>query len=537
MSNSKDMIKIFKRILLISSVLFFAACDKDFEKVNTNPYAVTSVDPALLLSGSQRSHLGTWTAEHTIVQQFVVPYNTGANLGFNFNEDIDGVSTPKWDQSYAGGANGNAPPVKNLIQAINLLGTSTTRTNLMSILRIWKAQVFMGLVDAYGDVPYSEAGKGYLTNNFYPKYDDDAAIYDDLYKELKEATAALNPAADFVGADLFYGTNGHSTTKTSTAAAQVPKWKKLGYSLMLRLGMRYSKINATKAQSIVAEAFAGGVMTSNLDNALIKYDGTIYTQGDNGALRNFSQFNYAAEPFVNQLKSTKDPRGKFIVANFSNPGNVSAQSNPDTVLANQYGVPIGVTDAQITAPGGPYRGARGSGLNYSQINVWTVASPASSEMYVTYAQTSLLLAEAAKRGWIPGGDAQAKIYYENGITADMATYINTIYPGTAVISAGEIAAYLADPAVAYNATDALKLINTQYWIACIRNGTEAYANFRRSGFPALSPNLFNNKLNGGFVRRLSYPDVEASANTTNYNTAATAIGGDKLTSKVFWDTP
>ena len=71
--------------------MFFAACDKDFEKVNTNPYAVTSVDPALLLSGSQRSHLGTWTAEHTIVQQFVVPYNTGANLGFNFNEDIDGV--------------------------------------------------------------------------------------------------------------------------------------------------------------------------------------------------------------------------------------------------------------------------------------------------------------------------------------------------------------------------------------------------------------------------------------------------------------
>jgi hypothetical protein len=100
-----------------------------------------------------------------------------------------------------------------------------------------------------------------------------------------------------------------------------------------------------------------------------------------------------------------------------------------------------------------------------------------------------------------------------------------------------LAAYVADPAVAYNATDALIQINTQYWIVNIRNGTEAFANFRRSGLPALSPNLFNNKLNGGFARRLSYPDVEASTNTTNYQAASTAIGGDKLTSRVFWDTP
>jgi hypothetical protein len=529
------MMKITGRLLLLGSVLFFAGCDKDFVGVNTNPYAVNTVDPALLFAGGQRNNPGNWVAESAIVQQFVVPYNTGATLGINFNEDIDGVSTPKWDQSFSAIANGNAPPVKNFVQAISLLGTGTTRINLLSMLRIWKAQVFMGLVDSYGDVPYSEAGKAVTGSVFYPKYDDDAAIYDNLYKEIKEATAALNPTADFVSADLFFGTNGHTTTRTATATPQVAKWKKLGYSLLLRLGMRYSKINPTKAQSIVAEAFAGGVMTSNADNAFVKYDGTLYTQGDNAALRNFSQYNYAAEPFVNQLKSTTDPRGKFIVANFSNPGNVASQPNPDTVLANQFGVPIGVTDAQIVAPGGPYRGARGAGLNYSQINVWTVGSPAAPDFYVTYAQTSLLLAEAAKRGWIPGGDAQAKIYYDNGITADMVAY--ALFPGASAVSAGDIAGYLAAPGVAYNATDALKLINTQYWIASLRSSTEAFANFRRSGFPALSPNLYNNKLNGGFARRLSYPDVEASANTTNYNAASSAIGGDKLTTRVFWDTP
>jgi len=515
------MIKIFKRLIPICTVLLFAGCDKDFEKVNTNPYSITAIDPALLFAGAQRTHIGTWNAEHIIVQQFAVPYNTGANLGFSFNADIDGNSTPKWGE-YTGS-------IKNMIQALSLLDAS--RVNLKNMIRIWKAQVFMGLVDAYGDVPYSEAGKAVLETIFYPKYDDDAAIYDDLYKELKESIAALNPSGDFVSADLFYGTNAQPSTKTGVAADQVAKWKKLGNSLLLRLGMRYSKINPTKAQTIVNEAFAGGVMTSNADNAFVKNDGTLYSQGDNAALRNFSQFNYAAEPFVNQLKSTNDPRAKFMIALFADPGGVSNDANPDVTLANQYGVPIGKTDAQLSVA--PYRGTRGGGLNYSQFNIYKLASPAAPEFWVTYAQTSLLLAEAAKKGWIPGGDVQAKIYYENGITADMQAY--SLYPGTTPITAGEMTTYINDPGVLYNSIDALKLINTQYWIVNIRNGTEAFANFRRSNFPTLTPNTFNTNLNGGFVRRLSYPDVEASANTANYQAAATAIGGDKLTSKVFWD--
>jgi hypothetical protein len=340
----------------------------------------------------------------------------------------------------------------------------------------------------------------------------------------------LRPDADFVSADLFYGTNAQ-VNKTTTAADQVAKWKKLGNSLLLRLGMRYSKIDPVKAELIVAEAFAGGVMTSNADNAFVKYDGTVNVHADNNALRNFSQYNYAAEPFVNQLKSTNDPRGKSIIAMFSNPGAVGNESTPDTDLTHQFGVPIGVIDATLKTSA--YRGANPKGgLNYSQMNVWKVASPAAPEFYVTYAQTSLLLAEAAQRNWVSGS---AQTYYEDAIRADMNVY--QYYPGTTAIPEAEILAYLAEPGVAFNTTDAFKLINTQYWIVNIRNGTEAFANFRRSGYPALSPNLFNTKLNGGFVRRLSYPDKEGSSNSKNYNAASLAIGSDNLVSRVFWDIP
>src|SRR5690606_6939103 len=249
-------------ILVVVDLVFSWSCDEDFVEVNTNPYAVTAIDPGILFAGAQRSHLGNWSAEHTIVQHFVVPYNTGATTGFNFNEDIDLVCNPKWNDSYPG-------PVRNMMQALALLGEDTDRVNLRNMIRIWKAQVFMGLVDAYGDVPYFEAGRAVSDLIYFPTYDDDAAIYDDLYNEIKTAMAALNPSADFVSTDLFYGSNAQSPT--ATAAEQVAKWKKLGNSLLLRLGMRYSKVNATRAEAIVAEAFAGGVMTSNDDNAYVKY--------------------------------------------------------------------------------------------------------------------------------------------------------------------------------------------------------------------------------------------------------------------------
>ncbi|HEX6846025.1 MAG TPA: SusD/RagB family nutrient-binding outer membrane lipoprotein, partial [Chitinophagaceae bacterium] len=517
------MINIFRRLIPACLILLFTGCDKDFEKINTNPYAVTSIDPALLFAGAQRTHIGTWNAEHIIVQQFVVPYNTGATQGFSFNIDIDGNSNPKWGEYNSS--------IKNMIQALNILNVDGARKNLINMIRIWKAQVFMGMVDAYADVPYSEAGKAVSDALFYPKYDDDAAIYNDLYKELKEAIAGLSTTGDYVSADLFYGANAHATTKTTNANDQVTKWKKLGNSLLLRLGMRYSKLDANKAKTIVAEALAGGVMTSNADNALVKYDGSIYLDGDNNVLRNFSQFNYAAEPFVNQLKSTSDPRAQFMIAQFADPGNITADPNPDVTLANQYGVPIGIENGVLENP--PHRGKRGGGLAYSQFNINKLASPAAPNFWVTYAQTSLLLAEAAKQGWIAGGDAQAKTYYENAITADMQAY--ALYPGTTPISAAAITAYINDPSVLYNAADALKLINTQYWIVNIRNGTEAFANFRRSGFPALTPNPVSGDLSGpGFARRLSYPNVEASANTANYTAGATAIGGDELSSRVFW---
>jgi hypothetical protein len=153
------------------------------------------------------------------------------------------------------------------------------------------------------------------------------------------------------------------------------------------------------------------------------------------------------------------------------------------------------------------------------MNVNVVASQRAPTFGITFAQTSLLLAEAAKRGWIAGGDAAAQTYYEAAIRADMnimSLYIDETGSSYAPVSVAEQDAYIAQPGVAYDAANALELINTQYWVVCLRNGSEAWANFRRTGFPDLNRNDYDDQLleNGGdgYVHRFSYPDAELSRN-------------------------
>jgi hypothetical protein len=111
------------------------------------------------------------------------------------------------------------------------------------------------------------------------------------------------------------------------------------------------------------------------------------------------------------------------------------------------------------------------------------------------------------------------------------------------VSVAEQDAYITQPSVAYNAADALNLINTQYWVICICNGAESWANIRRSGFPALNRNDYDDQLleNGGdgYVHRFSYPDAELAQNQENYQAAVALLGGglDDLVNRVFWDTP
>ena len=513
-------------IITLAFIVCLMSCTKGFEEKNQNPYAITRIDAGLLFTGAQRSmNVGNWDGEQTIVQQYMNAYNQGATAGFQFNEDIDTYNTPRWGVSTG--------VIKPLVQIISLIKDDPAAKNLYNMVRIWKAYAYMTLVDTYGDVPYTEAGKGYLEGINYPKFDKMADIYSDLYNELKTATADLSASNEYVKSDLFFG--GSSTVTPAIIAAQVAHWKKIGYSLLLRLGMRYSKIDPTKAASIAQEAFTGGVILSNSDNVVVtQYDATV-GNGFSNLQRNINPFwYYLAEPFVNRLKGTSDPRLKYIGASYADPAKYTTSAR-DTTTANQYGFPVGYDQSSVLLYPG-YRGTKGGGQNYTQLNYDVVASTVAPAFFITNAQTQLLLAEAKFKGWITGG-LTAQQYYEAGVKAAMDDW--ALFPGvqSPAVSNSEKNGYLLHPAVAYSDAKALELINTQYWFASITNGAEGFANWRRSGFPVLQPNLYNNNLNGGFVKRMAYPNAEEAQNSDNYKAAVASMGGDGLTQRIFWDKP
>ena len=508
------MKRIYIYLALAVMLTGLTRCDKNFEAVNTNPVLATSLDPVYLFTQAQfGSALNTLPYQSAIVQQILTPF-TGVLEGGNHNVVYDDNANATFNSLYT--ATGG--PVVLLATVISQTKDNAARSNLYNMARIMKAYVFQVLVDTYGDVPYTDAGNGFLTGNYLPKYDSNSAIYDDLLKELTEATAALDATKAIETSDLFYMGN-------------IAQWKKLGNSLLLRVAMRYTKVDAAKAQQYAVAAFNGGVMQSNADNVIIKFNSTFNHPSSNSYQGTERANYYLGKPFVDYLLSTSDPRLGVIAVKYQFPANTLASvGTEDITPADQQGMPFGYSEATI-ANDPLYPGKSGSAWKYSQLNRRTVAKIDAPEFFITYAQTELLLAEVAQRGWISGTVATL---YEAGVRAHMDQMAQ--YDVTATIPGAAQDAYmLANP---FNAGTALQQINTQYWIASFQNGSEAWANFRRSGFPALAPNTYPSadpSVVGGFIHRLVYPVREKTVNTNNYNDAVSRMGADNLATRIFWD--
>jgi hypothetical protein len=508
---------IYPFIFLIGIIL--SSCDKDFVEVNTNPVAATDLDPAYLLTNAQYSAmLYNIQYQSPIAQQIITPFGSTLEGGQHniWYEPGDGSSV--WGDLYPGS-------VKLLTDIISRTKDDPARSNLYNMARIWRAYCFQVLVDTYGYVPYSEAGQAFINGIFLPKYDPDDVIYDDLLKELSEAVVALNTSGTIEKTDLFY-------------AGDIAKWKKLGNSLLLRVAMRYSKNNPSKAQQWVTVAVNpsnGGLMSSVSDNAKIVCSPS-YLAPTAGTWQGTERANYyIAKPFIDMLKNTNDPRLSRIAVLYEFPANDLATAGyADTDPAHQIGMPMGYNDATISsAP--DYPGKSGAAWKYSQVNRTTLGKSDATYFFVTYCQTQLLLAEAVQRGWATGNVAEIYNAAVKGGMDQMAQF-----DATATIPVEEQDAYLtANP---FDPANALAQINSQYWINCFATGEEAWSNHRRSGLPALEPNpypgadplvIYPNA--GGFVRRLQHQNTERTVNVENYNAAIALMGPDNMATRVFWD--
>lgn len=564
----KHLISLSARVLVCMSVAVFvlASCsDKIYEEINTDPTKADHVNPSSQLSYAELQMYGDMNYvdvhrlyTYAFTQHLMGCWNT-TNYGGQHRMDDNEMSRP-WNNLYAGA-------IRNLTDAIEATKDDATQVNIHAALRIFRVYVGSLLTDYYGDVPFSEAGMGYITGNSKPKYDKQEDLYRFFFTELKEAAGLFDINAKAITSDPLFGGN-------------IAEWITFANSLRLRYAMRLSDVLPDFAKTEFVDALEDGVMVSGTDDACVKHLNVSYSFGQEAfrdirgnAMAKYFYGNdpannpsYLCQTFWEQLYKNNDPRTtrlcRFYIDDYMSISTGDGRIDvTDAVLATQAANPS--TNVIYTiAPGEfswdnwpSYTDIPGSPLatqiegiqaahpdyNPGSNPRWLMPKLANNFLrsdnpgiLMTYAEVCFLRAEAAVLGWTTDN---AKDCYENGIRAAMNILAD--YYGCSVITDAEYAAYIAEAAVAFGSVpDQQKSqINTQAWILHFHNPAEAWANVRRADYPKLqAPNTKNPLIDGADIPvRLCYPIKEETYSKDAYQEAKDRVGDYSWHARLWWD--
>lgn len=475
-----------KKILLgLCTVLALYSCaDEDYDNLNHDPINPELVPASYLVTGATTSYFYRMisTNVNENIFRLVAQYWNETQYTQETNYDLEGrsISDGLWNEI-------SMNVLYDLNEAKKMVESDATllpgeKDNQIAIIDLLQVQAWQVLVDTFGNIPYTEALQG--AANVSPKYDDAKTIYEDLIARAVASTNKLNASYKGFGSnDIIYD-------------GDLAKWRKFGASLQLKLAIQLADVNPSLAQSTIQNALTTGVFTSHADNFVLKYTG--------------------AEPYTNPLwiDLIKSDRQDFVGAN-TIVDYMNELNDPRRPKYFKENLGAGIFK------GGIY-GQATSFLAHSQISA-TLEDISYPGTLLDYTEVQFMLAEAAARGFAVGGTA-ADLYH-NAIRASFEFWGNTT---------AEADAYIAQPNVNYNTAPGTwkQKIGKQFWLAMYNKGFEGWNVWRRLDAPALNiPQATGTPV----PFRYTYPVRERNLNRANYNEASSAIGGDQLSTKLFWD--
>ena len=398
----------------------------------------------------------------------------------------------------------------------------TEDENAIAVAKVVKVAGVHRVADTYGPIPYTQVGTG---ADPVP-LDSEKEVFKAMFADLDAAVEVLtrNRAGMITtDADRLYG-------------GSLERWGRLANSLKLRLAMRivytdFTTDDGRTPQQLAEEAVSSelGVIEDNSGNAM------------------YTGFGKDGNPFYVCFFSYKsgagDHRGAADIASFMNgyadPRRASYFNESAFAAGGYAGLRNGIQipdDERIN--------------NFSRYNV----TASTSLMWMNASEVAFLRAEGALRGWAMGGDARS--FYEEGIRLSFER-CGVADQLTAYMASTALPGSYDDPAFGYSCSNQstvtipwndgaafeenLERIITQKWIAKFPLGTEAWADYRRTGYPRLFPVVVNNNpditnLQLG-ARRMTYPLEEYEANGETIRAAVDQwLGGqDKMSTRLWWD--
>lgn len=528
----------------LATGVMVTGCTDNFDDLNTNKYEVDPddlpfesqfVEPITYVYAPQQNMFQFWTNLSTDLFSgyFMTPHNFGGNGNVDY----------QLNRGFCGGMYENFNlhifnNTRRLIKTCDEKGLS----DYAAIMRVVQVYALSTMTDSYGPVAYQSVLDG---NDVSFYYDSQESIYKAMFALLDEAvTGFKNGTSDVSNMQQFdYWCRGDRDL-----------WVKVANQFKLRLAMRIVKADPALAKQKAEEAVSGGVLTAAdrdilIDQGLSNELTRMFEWGDCGINANL----------VTILEGYNDPRLALYVTKNTND--------------------IKDGDKVIVPKDSKYLGIRGGCNLPNKPNQWgnfssVVCSYSTPFPVMKVAESYFLRAEGALRGWNMGGNA--KDLYEEGIRISIQNELKYkgSYAGVTSISDAEIDAYIngttpqadfVDPVDAQNNIKAmntipvkwndgasneekLQRIITQKWIANFPLSTEAWAEYRRTGYPKLFPNRVNSS-NGTIdtdeqIRRLIYSEVEINTNNEelqkgiqilNQENSSGKFTGDIGGTRVWWD--
>lgn len=501
--------------------LSLVSCTKDFEEYNKDPNNLTEV------GARERPFMFAKAQSSSAMNRSF--YQTVQNLGPDIYAQYFALTTtsfrtdrymltPDWQRRFWTVVYvDTAPQLKSILENVE---EGSGEAALANILWVY---AFHRLTDQFGPIPYFEAA----TANETIPYDPMDKIYEDFFVKLKSAVDILKaqPAQTkiYEGYDLMY--NG-----------DIQKWISFANSLRLRLALRISDIDPTKAKIEAEAAVTDGVMENNSQNASLEksLDGN-----DTNGLSQVAVWNEFAmsSTIASYLKGYADPR----LSIFFQPSIATGEFN--SVRNGMSTTDLGVARNQSPANSNV-------GTYWVTYSGNTIEGNLTNRQHVMGAAESYFLrAEGALNGWNMGGSA--KELYNEGIQVSMEQWgvedpaqISTYIASKKTPSApGDYHASVpvSDTPVAW-ATDEptqREQIGVQKWLAIFPDGMEAWAEFRRSGHPVMYNVLVTENPDlprGTFINRMPYPLTEETSNLEELEKGRSLLGGpDNAATRLWWD--
>lgn len=477
-----------KKILLIClSVCWIASCTEDLTSLDQpvkNPSFEQGVPAYTLFSNAERNLARNMVSTNVNTNIFRLLSQQWTQTTYidesQYNLGTRNIPQNWWHGMYRDVLKDLAE-ARRLVEAADPVFTDPAENqNQIAIINLLDSYTCSVLITTFGNIPFTEALD---ITNVTPSYDDANAVYDAIIAQIDGALGSLDESAESFGsADLIYD-------------GDVASWITFGNTLKLRLGMLMADADPAQAATIVEQA-APGVYQSNDENAT--FDFLLSPPNTNPLWEDLVQSGrndyVAANTLVDRMNELDDPRRQYYFT-----------LAPDTTVYI----------------GGTY-GTSNSYSSFSHINDQIKAEDFPGVL-LSYVETEFYLAEAVERGMNVGGTAEE--HYNNAITASVLFWGGT---------EEEAVAYLAQPEVAYAtaAGDFRQKIGEQKWIALYNRGFESWTEWRRLDYPVLEAPA---NAVSEIPLRFTYPVSEQNLNTSSYEAAAQAIGGDLVTTQLFFD--